>query len=185
MSVCGSVWLDDMCRLRDVVGKEPISETFRFGDGRAVMSSERYTIPIVLGNLALRIPVCIVPGELCLLLGRDWMGRHSPAICYKNRELRVGGTKAPLVGSCNGHPTVSINPEGYAAMTAASGTREEVPRARKPRDSGPAKPWGRLFPKLAKMIFVVNAVGALRQMCSAPTLGTCTSCSAPTCPRCS
>lgn len=63
MSFCGSNWFDDYlrrlercrCRLRDAVEREPISETFRFGDGRAFISSERFTIPVALGNIILQI----------------------------------------------------------------------------------------------------------------------------------
>lgn len=76
--------------MRHVVEKGTISETARFGDGRAVVSSDRYTIPITLGNLAMMIEVCAVPAELCLPLGRGFMENYSPAIGCKNRELRVG-----------------------------------------------------------------------------------------------
>lgn len=140
MSVCGSSWFDDYllrfdtCRLRDAVEREPISETFRFGDGRAVVSSERLTIPVALRNMAIKIQVCVVPGDLCLLIGRDFMDQYRQTICYRKQELKIGDTKAPLIASRNGHPAVNLNPEGYTALVAATGTRDigEVPRARRP-----------------------------------------------------
>lgn len=114
------------------------------------------------------------------------MGKYSPAICYKNRE-RMVGTEVPLVGSRKGHLASRLNPEGYAAMTSASHTCEVegVPRAFRPRGRGPRKEVvGSVFPELAMMTVVMNAVSALCQTCSAPTRGTCVNCSIPTCPRC-
>ena len=63
----GSGWFDDYLRelrlhgLTVYVKRLPCDESYRFGDGRIVPSTEQVIIPAVFGNRLITVSVCLVP----------------------------------------------------------------------------------------------------------------------------
>jgi len=74
LSVAGSAWWESYQRLLaslaldSAVRSTPVSETFRFGDGREVTCAEAYEFPAVLCGKPLMLRSCVVPGDLSFLL---------------------------------------------------------------------------------------------------------------------
>ena len=118
-TACGKTcaWFDDYLRelrlhgLTGYVKRLPCDENYRFGDGRIVPSTEQVIIPAVLGNRLITVSVCLVPGNLTLLLGRDFMDRFLPMMDMARRTLKIGNSTVPLVKSHAGHYAVELHPE--------------------------------------------------------------------------
>jgi len=85
-SVAGELWWKDYRQrlealgLLDQVTERSCSESYRFGEGRVVPSSVEVEAPMCLGPLAVRVRFCIVPGSLCLLLGKDFIEKFGPVV---------------------------------------------------------------------------------------------------------
>ena len=95
LSVAGRRWWDDYYAFLGTLGldklvkKIPIRETYRFGDGAEVETSEAYEFPVVLCAKPMMMKTCVVPGNLSFLIGREFYEPHLPEISYKRRVLTI------------------------------------------------------------------------------------------------
>ncbi|MEL6943457.1 MAG: hypothetical protein AAFO82_12375 [Bacteroidota bacterium] len=107
-TVCGFGWLDDFLeKLSDYeysnIKEEPSTVTFTFGDGVAVKSVKRITIPCVIGNLRGTITTDVVNTNIPLLLSKKSMKRAGMVLDFANDSLRIRESVVNLNCTSSGH----------------------------------------------------------------------------------
>ena len=68
----------------------PSADTFRIGDGRALESLGCVEAPLAACGLAFVSKINAEPGNLSLLLGRDFFDGFCPDVSYSRRTTAIG-----------------------------------------------------------------------------------------------
>ena len=142
-TVAGSTWVDDYVRCLTVLGlegqivRQQSGQVFRFGDGRDVKASETLLLPAVVCGRATKLNVCVVPGPLPLLIGRDFYEAFKPDISYSRRTMSIGNHQSQLVSSAKKHLALDLKPSAYRMIDReqSSVPSSELPRALRPRSA--------------------------------------------------
>ena len=92
-------------------------------------------LPMVACGSAIEHSVCVVPGELSLLLGKDFFEKHVPDLSYSRRTLTMGGRTQKFEKSWNKHPCIDLRPEAFSALAKdqESAPASELPRSLRSR----------------------------------------------------
>ena len=142
-SVAGSAWTKDYLQLLDTLGlrqkvrEGTVQEQFRFGDGRVVNATRELFLPAVVCGVPRMIRCCEVPGNLSLLLGRDFLEDSRAEISYARRALTISGVRAKLESSHTGHLALQLSPQSFRSLVASARENPgiELPRALRGRNT--------------------------------------------------
>ena len=104
-TVSGNEWVEDYLNILSSLGLRHLvrevaastSESFKFGDGRVVQAVRAIAVPVVICGRPDMLNICVVPGRLRLLIGRDFYQRTLPDVSYARRSLPIGGSR----GTCS------------------------------------------------------------------------------------
>lgn len=111
-TVCGNKWLNEYTsRLgnnENFVSRSKSSQEFRFGDGVNVMSSERVTIPAVIGDTHCNISTEVVDCDIPLLLSKESLKRADTVLDLSNDTAVMFGKPVALDFTSSGHYCVSL-----------------------------------------------------------------------------
>ena len=107
-TVCGLKWyeeyLKDLSEFdRSKVIEEDSLSTFAFGDGVAVQSSKKVTLPCYLAGLRSTITTDVVDCQIPLLLSKRSMKNAKMCLDFSNDTVKFGGKIVGLGSSTSGH----------------------------------------------------------------------------------
>lgn len=113
-TVCGEEWLKYFIETLPEhelkqVRTEPTTSTFRFGDGKTVVSSRRLVLPCYIGGLKATIRTDVVDCNIPLLLSRDAMKRAKMNINFENDTAELLGKTINLISTSSGHYCLPIS----------------------------------------------------------------------------
>ena len=107
-TVCGKRWLQDyMNNLSDyersMVKEESSPATFTFGDGVAVKSTKKLTLPCMIGGLRGKVVTDVVDCDIPLLLSKKSMKSVGMILNFKDDSVKVKNKYIKLRSTTSGH----------------------------------------------------------------------------------
>ena len=112
-TVCGQVWYDNYLsslsdKDRNSIDTQDSHKLFKFGDGEAVYSSKRVTIPAKIGNKLCSIEAEVVPVEIPLLLSKTSLQRAGTILNLQEDTAVMFDQQIRLELTSNGHYCIDI-----------------------------------------------------------------------------
>ena len=99
-TVCGRKWLDRFVSSLEVGQQKKLYETsdvtFRFGDGRKIVSEESVIIPAKIGDTVCKIKAEVVRIDISLLLSTKSLKRANAVLVLKNAKAVLFGNEIKL-----------------------------------------------------------------------------------------
>ena len=97
-TVCGELWFQNYVSNlidfeRSRIREQPSNQTFTFGDGKAVRSSRRLTLPCWIGGVRGEVTTDVVPCNIPLLLSRNSMKITGIILDFKNDKVIFGQSR--------------------------------------------------------------------------------------------
>ena len=113
-TVCGIIWCTDYINDltdhdRSKISEENSSKTFTFGNGVAVASMKRVTIPCFVAGLRSEIITDVVDCDIPLLLSKDAMKRANMVLRFRDDTVTVNNLPVKLDTSTSGHYMLPIS----------------------------------------------------------------------------
>ena len=113
-TVCGERWLNAYVHSlseyeKSIITEEPTNSTFTFGDGKAVASMKRVTLPCQILGMKATICTDVVKCNLPLLLSKQAMKRAKMTIDFEHDTVTVMGKTTKLENTSSGHYRLSIS----------------------------------------------------------------------------
>ena len=82
--------------------------TFRFGDGRKIVSEESVIIPAKIGDIVYKIKTEVVQNDIPLLLSKELLKRANAVLDLKNDKAVCFGNEVKLKQTSSGHYRVTL-----------------------------------------------------------------------------
>ena len=127
-TVCGKVWLN--CYLdtltddeKKCIKEESSKTSFKFGDGIAVMSQKRVTIPTVIGNKSVLLETDVIDQNIPLLLSKPSMKKANTILNFNNDTVTMFGHNQKLLFTASDHYRIPVGSHKIAIEKFSS---EEV-----------------------------------------------------------
>ena len=111
-AVCGRKWLDryvsslEVCQQKEIV-RNHSDVTFRFGDGRKIVSEESVIIPAKFGDTVSKIKTEVVQIDIELLLSKESLKRANAVLDIKNNTAVLFSNEVKLKQTSSGHYCVT------------------------------------------------------------------------------
>ena len=112
-TVTGNVWLEEYLstlsehELSDVCEK-PTQASYRFGDGVEHKSEKCVSIPVAIGNTAMKLDVEVVPTDVPLLISKAAMKQMGIKLDFQNDVANIYGKDIKLNCNSSGHYCLPI-----------------------------------------------------------------------------
>ena len=112
-TVCGRKWLDKYVSSLEAGQQKEIVQnhsnvTFRFGDGRKIVSEESVIIPAKIGDTVCKIKTEIVQNDIPLLLSKESLKQANAVLDLKNDQAVLSGNEVKLKQTSPGHYCVTL-----------------------------------------------------------------------------
>ncbi|CAE7724502.1 GIP [Symbiodinium sp. CCMP2592] len=124
-TVAGAPWMDAYFVAAKKAGFEPeilnARDAFRFGASKVFESAYAVVVSFGLGNALVKIRVCVVNGDVPLLLSRTVLGELGMILDVANnqadfRSVGVEGLKLDVTET--GHPALTVRPEQFCGKAS-------------------------------------------------------------------
>ena len=115
-TVCGKRWLECYLKslpedMREKVKYRKSAKTFRFGDGKPVLSESLVSIPAVIGGTRVNINAEVVPCDVPFLLSKKAMSKAKAKLLFGMDTIEIFGKNIKLETTANGHYKLPLLPE--------------------------------------------------------------------------
>ena len=104
--------------------------TFRFGDGKAVKSSQYYTLPVYLCGKEIMLGTHVITGDLPMLFSKESMKNLGVSLDIENDKIVIGGIEQDLLVTKSGHyvaDLLGLNEVNDSAKKVTMFTKESDP----------------------------------------------------------
>ena len=113
-TVAGKAWFDAYCEAlseseRALIETTKVNTTFRFGDGKDVVSLLEVKFPVVIGVKKITIRANIVDSEIPLLLSKASMKKAKLILNFNDDSAQILGQKVKLYCTSSGHYCIPLS----------------------------------------------------------------------------